>query len=74
MTRWDDGGGSGGRRPLAVVLHGAPGGYGDFSENLVPRLCAAGVDVLVPNFPGESLRLLEGGASISHEQRPSPEL
>ncbi|KAM7292126.1 uncharacterized protein ISCGN_025373 [Ixodes scapularis] len=57
FTRWDDGGGSGGRRPLAVVLHGAPGGYGDFSENLVPRLRAAGVDVLVPNLPGMAFSL-----------------
>ncbi|XP_077560247.1 uncharacterized protein LOC144175073 isoform X2 [Haemaphysalis longicornis] len=41
-------------RPLAVLLHGAPGSYRDFSENLIPRLQARGVDILAPNFPGST--------------------
>lgn len=41
-------------RPLAVLLHGAPGSYRDFSENLTPRLLRRGVDVLAPNFPGST--------------------
>lgn len=51
FTRWDDGLCGDTRRPLAVLLHGAPGGYRDFSENLIPRLRAEGVDVLAPTFP-----------------------
>ncbi|KAG0442818.1 hypothetical protein HPB47_015587 [Ixodes persulcatus] len=51
LTRRDDGGGAETRRPLAVLLHGAPGNYRDFSENLIPRLFAGGVDVLAPSFP-----------------------
>ncbi|CAN7999104.1 unnamed protein product, partial [Ixodes hexagonus] len=51
FTRWDNGVGAETRRPLAVILHGAPGTYRDFSENLIPRLCAGGVDVLAPTFP-----------------------
>ncbi|KAK8782747.1 hypothetical protein V5799_015913 [Amblyomma americanum] len=42
-------------RPLAVLLHGAPGSYRDFTENLIPRLLSRGVDVLAPNYPGELL-------------------
>lgn len=41
-------------RPLAVLLHGAPGSYRDFSENLTPRLLERGVDILAPNFPGST--------------------
>lgn len=44
-------------RPLAVLLHGAPGSYRDFSENLTPRLMGRGVDVLAPNFPDMSFSL-----------------
>ncbi|CAN7998622.1 unnamed protein product, partial [Ixodes hexagonus] len=57
FTRWDDGVSSDMRRPLAVLFHGAPGGYGDFSGNLIPRLRAAGVDVLAPNFPDMAFSL-----------------
>lgn len=44
-------------RPLAVLLHGAPGSYRDFSENLTPRLLRCGVDVLAPNFPDMAFSL-----------------
>lgn len=44
-------------RPLAVLLHGAPGSYRDFSENLTPRLLRRGVDVLAPNFPDMAFSL-----------------
>ncbi|XP_075546815.1 uncharacterized protein LOC142579989 isoform X2 [Dermacentor variabilis] len=44
-------------RPLAVLLHGAPGSYRDFSENLTPRLMGRGVDVLAPNFPDMAFSL-----------------
>ncbi|XP_077560246.1 uncharacterized protein LOC144175073 isoform X1 [Haemaphysalis longicornis] len=44
-------------RPLAVLLHGAPGSYRDFSENLIPRLQARGVDILAPNFPDMAFSL-----------------
>ncbi|KAH6920917.1 hypothetical protein HPB50_028093 [Hyalomma asiaticum] len=44
-------------RPLAVLLHGAPGSYRDFSENLTPRLLERGVDILAPNFPDMAFSL-----------------
>lgn len=44
-------------QPLAVLLHGAPGSYRDFSENLIPRLQAQGVDILAPNFPDMAFSL-----------------
>ncbi|XP_077517075.1 uncharacterized protein LOC144127936 isoform X2 [Amblyomma americanum] len=44
-------------RPLAVLLHGAPGSYRDFTENLIPRLLSRGVDVLAPNYPDMAFSL-----------------
>ncbi|KAL1428157.1 hypothetical protein MTO96_016957 [Rhipicephalus appendiculatus] len=44
-------------RPLAVLLHGAPGSYRDFSTNLTPRLLGRGVDILAPNFPDMAFSL-----------------
>ncbi|KAM7292071.1 hypothetical protein ISCGN_025335 [Ixodes scapularis] len=49
FTRRDDGGGAETRRPLAVLLHGAPGSYRDFSENLIPRLCAEDLRFSIQN-------------------------
>lgn len=57
FTRRNDVVGSNTRRPLAVLLHGAPGSYGDFSGNLIPKLHAAGVDVLAPNLPDVAFSL-----------------
>ncbi|XP_064482650.1 uncharacterized protein LOC135395345 [Ornithodoros turicata] len=37
--------------PLAVLLHGAPGSFWDFSDNLIPTLRGQGVDILAPKLP-----------------------